>query len=170
MRAGYHVFIKQFRYHIIFLLDRTKIGNFQNQESAAGNTICCPQRAANSFRSDSPPKFPVAITFSLKSHSNCQAPLIRKSISLPLFHFMSSLEFQETFTETCEKSRSYTTMRRLNEYIRSQPEKTANNWRGHHWFPRQMTSEKRAQKFHTDDASLLQIWVVLLIGRAAWGI
>ena len=26
--------------------------------------------------------------------------------------------------------------------------------RRHHWFPRQMTSEKRAQKFHTDDASL----------------
>ena len=23
-----------------------------------------------------------------------------------------------------------------------------------HWFPRQMTSEKRAQKFHTDDALL----------------
>ena len=23
-----------------------------------------------------------------------------------------------------------------------------------HWFPRQMTSEKRAQKFHTDDMSL----------------
>ena len=25
-------------------------------------------------------------------------------------------------------------------------------WRCYHWFPRQMTSEKRAQKFHTDDA------------------
>ena len=24
----------------------------------------------------------------------------------------------------------------------------------HHWFPREMTSEKRTQKFHTDDASL----------------
>ena len=24
----------------------------------------------------------------------------------------------------------------------------------HHWFPREMTSEKRAQKFHTNDASL----------------
>ena len=27
------------------------------------------------------------------------------------------------------------------------------SWR-HHWFLREMTSEKRAQKFHTDDASL----------------
>ena len=27
-------------------------------------------------------------------------------------------------------------------------------WRCYHWFPSQMTSEKRAQKFHTDDASL----------------
>ena len=34
------------------------------------------------------------------------------------------------------------------------PEKTADTWRRHHWFPRQMTSEKRAQKFHTDDTSL----------------
>ena len=30
-----------------------------------------------------------------------------------------------------------------------------------HWFPRQMTSEKRAQKFHSVST---QIWVVLLIG------
>ena len=35
-----------------------------------------------------------------------------------------------------------------------QPEKTADIWRRCHWFPRQMTSEKRAQKFHADDASL----------------
>ena len=34
-----------------------------------------------------------------------------------------------------------------------QPEKTADIWRCNHWFLRQMTSEKRAQKFHTDDAS-----------------
>ena len=27
-------------------------------------------------------------------------------------------------------------------------------WRRYQWFPRQMTSKKRAQKFHTDDASL----------------
>ena len=36
-----------------------------------------------------------------------------------------------------------------------------------------MTSEKRAHKFHTDDVSLAgstQIWVLLLIGRAAWQI
>ena len=32
--------------------------------------------------------------------------------------------------------------------------KTADVWRHYHWFPRQMTSEKRAQKFHTDDATL----------------
>ena len=25
---------------------------------------------------------------------------------------------------------------------------------GHHWFPREMTSEDRAQKFHSDDALL----------------
>ena len=30
--------------------------------------------------------------------------------------------------------------------------------------PREMTSEKRAQKFHTGDVSLFQIWVLLLIG------
>ena len=33
-------------------------------------------------------------------------------------------------------------------------EKTADIWRRYHWFPREMTSEKPAQKFHTDDASL----------------
>ena len=34
-------------------------------------------------------------------------------------------------------------------------EKTADtSWR-HHWFPRESTSEKRVQKFHTDDATLL---------------
>ena len=33
------------------------------------------------------------------------------------------------------------------------PEKTAVIWRRYHWFPHQMTSEERAQKFHTDDAS-----------------
>ena len=40
---------------------------------------------------------------------------------------------------------------------------TADILRRHHCFPREMMSEKRAQKFHTDDASL-PIWVVLLIG------
>ena len=49
----------------------------------------------------------------------------------------------------------------------SYPEKTADIWRRYHWFSRQMTSEKRAQKFDTDDGSLP---VVLLIGRAAWEI
>ena len=34
------------------------------------------------------------------------------------------------------------------------PEKTADISRRHWWSPREMTSEKRAQKFHTDDVSL----------------
>ena len=36
--------------------------------------------------------------------------------------------------------------------VQMQPEKTADIWQCYHWFPRQMTSEKRAHKFHTDDA------------------
>ena len=44
---------------------------------------------------------------------------------------------------------------RLVQLTGKQPEKTADIWRRYHWFPRQMTSEKRAQIFHTDDASLL---------------
>ena len=48
-----------------------------------------------------------------------------------------------------------------------QPEKTTDApWR-HHWFPRKMTSERRSQKFLTDDTSLVH---VLLIGLAAWEI
>ena len=34
------------------------------------------------------------------------------------------------------------------------PRKSADISRRHHWFPREMTSEEREQKFHTDDASL----------------
>ena len=42
-------------------------------------------------------------------------------------------------------------------------EKTTDiSWR-HRWFPHKMTSEKRVQKFHTDDASLTR-WEVFLIG------
>ena len=57
-----------------------------------------------------------------------------------------------------------------------QPEKTANTLWHHHWFPCEMTSEKWAQKFHTDDVasdwpnhmgnllqpirSTTQIWIV----------
>ena len=51
-----------------------------------------------------------------------------------------------------------------------QPEKTDYISRRHHWFLREMTSEEleRAQKFHTDDASLLRsAWEMFLIGRAA---
>ena len=39
-------------------------------------------------------------------------------------------------------------------YWEKKPEKTADISRSYHWFPREMTSEKRTQKFHTDDASL----------------
>ena len=42
----------------------------------------------------------------------------------------------------------------LFRFVQLQPEKTAAIWRRCHWFPRQMTSEKRALKFHTDDATL----------------
>ena len=40
--------------------------------------------------------------------------------------------------------------------MESSPEtgKTADISRRHHWIPREMTSEKRAQKFHSDDVSL----------------
>ena len=38
--------------------------------------------------------------------------------------------------------------------ISCQPEKTADIWHRCHWFPRQMTSEKQGQKFHTNDVSL----------------
>ena len=31
---------------------------------------------------------------------------------------------------------------------------TADILRCYHWFPRQVTSEKQVQKFHTDDASV----------------
>ena len=53
------------------------------------------------------------------------------------------------------------------------PEKTADIWRRYHWFPRQMTSEKRALKFHTDDASLPRsglcssFWLILPRGKFA---
>ena len=36
----------------------------------------------------------------------------------------------------------------------SKTEKTDDISRRHHWFPRKRTSEKKAQKFHTDDVSL----------------
>ena len=45
-------------------------------------------------------------------------------------------------------------------YILTKPGKTADIWRRYHWFPRQMTSEKRAQKFHSDDASLRRSGVI----------
>ena len=45
----------------------------------------------------------------------------------------------------------------------SKPEKTSDISRRHYCFPREMNSEKPAQKFHIDYVSL-QIWVLLLIG------
>ena len=58
------------------------------------------------------------------------------------------------FFKMCGRLRNYT-------FVQLQPlqitlvkfiaEKTADIWRPYHWFPRQMTPEKRAQKFHTDD-------------------
>ena len=59
------------------------------------------------------------------------------------------------------------------EFNRTQPEKTADmSWR-HHCFPREVTSEKRALKFHTDDASLPRsglcssFWLILPRGKFA---
>ena len=43
--------------------------------------------------------------------------------------------------------------------------KKAAFWRRHPWFPREMTAEERARKFHTVTT---QICVAFLIGRA-WG-
>ena len=40
--------------------------------------------------------------------------------------------------------------------LAAQPKKTADISQRHHWFPLEMTSEKRPQKFHIDDASLLR--------------
>ena len=49
------------------------------------------------------------------------------------------------------------------------PEQTADIWRRYHWFPQKMTSEKRAQKFHTDNASLPKsgqcFWLVVPRGK-----
>ena len=49
-------------------------------------------------------------------------------------------------------------------YILTKPGKTADIWQRYHWFPRQMTSEKRAQKFHTDDASVPKSRLLLIGG------
>ena len=40
--------------------------------------------------------------------------------------------------------------------LSSQSEKTADILRLHYWFPRKITPEKQAQKFHTDDVSLIR--------------
>ena len=52
-------------------------------------------------------------------------------------------------------------------YLKSpeQPQKTADILRRHLQFSREMTSEERAQEFHTDDVTLpMQVWLELLIG------
>ena len=48
-------------------------------------------------------------------------------------------------------------------HFRNWPEKTVDIWRCYHWFPREKTTEKHAQKFHTDTRHY-RIWAVLLIG------
>ena len=50
------------------------------------------------------------------------------------------------------------------DQIQQQPEKTATILRQKQWFTREMTSEKRAQKFHTDDKPLARSGLVHLIG------
>ena len=56
-------------------------------------------------------------------------------------------------------------------FFRAFTEKTADISRRHHWFPRERTSEKRAQKFHTDDAILTRsrycLWLVVPGGKFA---
>ena len=44
------------------------------------------------------------------------------------------------------------------------PSKTADILRRHYWFPSEMTSEKKVQKFHTDDVPLPRSGLSLLIG------
>ena len=49
-------------------------------------------------------------------------------------------------------------------YILNKPGKTADIWRRYHWFPLQMTSEKRAQKFtlmmhHYPDLGISSDWL-----------
>ena len=63
---------------------------------------------------------------------------------------MKTLEKYENASETWECGRDENTLKIYS--LRKQPTFL---WR-YHWFPHQKTSEKRAQKFHTDDASLLR--------------
>ena len=48
--------------------------------------------------------------------------------------------------------------------FQQQPEKTATILPHQQWFTREMTSEKRAQKFHTDDKPLPRSSLMLVIG------
>ena len=43
------------------------------------------------------------------------------------------------------------------------PSKTADVLRRHYWFPREMTSEKKVQKFHADDVPLPRSGLSLLM-------
>ena len=62
-----------------------------------------------------------------------------------VFLFLARSIFRETSTEVDVETVSY------GKKIACE---TADISRRHHWFPGEMTSEKRAQKFHIDDASL----------------
>ena len=83
--------------------------------------------------------------------------------SLPAPHFWLSYHFSRgqnrksrssvfLFSETKRKR----LLRRLwhpKQWCTFKPEKTAYILRRHHWCPRQVTSEERGQKFHSDDVS-----------------
>ena len=49
---------------------------------------------------------------------------------------------------------------------KTKPEKTAEILRRYHWFPREITSEERAEKFHTDDATLPITWLCIWLVQA----
>ena len=53
-----------------------------------------------------------------------------------------------------KRSQFHCIVRKINITSNFKPEKTADISRPHHCFPREMTSEKQVQKFHTVDASL----------------
>ena len=81
----------------------------------------------------------------------------KKSKLICLLHFWPAelALFFRVFRGALAKARKNNACLRTIVFPRlHQPEKTADISRRHHWSPREMTSEKRAQKFHTDDAIL----------------
>ena len=69
-------------------------------------------------------------------------------------HFFFFKEFNQCLNNGKVSARKRGNEILYNKLLQKQPEKTADIWRRYHWFPLQITSGKRAQKFHTDDASL----------------